>query len=124
MRLCFSPDGTTVAIAGQKHGTSTINLATGRTQRFPAPLSNSVAISRDNLLATDDLSEVLIWDLRKEHWSTQSSMAVSVLIRYQKTCWPVRIGILTRWEVPGDRHGLFLHAPGHKTIRPQSLASS
>ena len=65
MRLCFSPDGTTVAVAGQKHGTSTINLATGRTRRFPAPLSDSVAISRDNLLATDDLAEVLVWDLRR-----------------------------------------------------------
>ena len=78
MRLCFSPDGTTAAIAGQKHGTSTINLATERTQRFPASLSNSVAISRGNLLATDALTEVLVWDLGKDLEHARLDARVSV----------------------------------------------
>ena len=78
MRLCFSPDGTTVAVAGQKHGTSTINLATERTRRFPAPLSDSVAISRDNLLATDDLAEVLVWDLRRNLEHARLDARVSI----------------------------------------------
>ena len=78
MRLCFSPDGTTIAIAGQKHGTSTINLATGRTQRFPASLSNSVAISRDNLLATDASTEVLVWDLRRDREHARLDARVSI----------------------------------------------
>ena len=78
MRLCFSPDGTTVAIAGQKHGTSTINLATRRTQRFPAPRSNSVAMSHGNLLATDALTDVLVWDLRRDQQYARLDAVASI----------------------------------------------
>ena len=78
MRLCFSPDGTTLAIAGSQHGTSTINLATGRTQRFPMSRSQSVAISRDNLLAMDGFTDVLVWDLRKDQRLARLDARVSV----------------------------------------------
>ena len=70
MRVCFSPDGKTVAIAGARHGSTSINLASGHSTRYPQVSSTSVAISPDGrFLAMDGLSDVLVWDLRegREH---------------------------------------------------------
>ena len=65
IRLCFSPDGETVAIAGQRTGTTTFNLETGESQRFRIT-GNSVAIAPNGrLLAMDFRKQVAVWDLIK-----------------------------------------------------------
>ena len=65
-RICFSPDGTTVAISGGRLGATSLNLATGRSRRYPQ-ISNNVAISHDSrLLAMDGKAGILIWDLVKD----------------------------------------------------------
>ena len=78
IRLCFSLDGTTLAIAGQKHGASSINLATGKSRRYPQRC-NSVAISPDSqLLAMDGKTDVLIWNLRTNEQHARLDGEVSV----------------------------------------------
>ena len=64
MQVAFAPDGKTLAIAGQQTGATSLNIATGKTQRFHA-FGGSVAISPDGkMLAVDDWYEVLLWDLQ------------------------------------------------------------
>ena len=59
-------DGVTVAVADVTTGAGSLNLVTGKTQRFPA-FGTSVAISPDGrMLAMDDIYEVLLWDVRAE----------------------------------------------------------
>ena len=63
IRLCFSPDGKTVAIAGQQTGATTLNLESGQSRRYRVS-SNSVAISPNSqLLAMDFQQRVTVWDL-------------------------------------------------------------
>ena len=67
IRICFSPNNKTIAIAGQRTGTTSLNTVTGQTKRYPY-FSNSVAISHDNrLLAMDSVvnasEDVVVWDL-------------------------------------------------------------
>jgi WD40 repeat protein len=69
MQVAFAADRKTLAIAGQRTGSTSLNLATGKTQRFNA-FGSSVAISPDGrMLAMDDYYEVLLWDLQldREH---------------------------------------------------------
>ena len=78
-RVRFSPDGATLVIAGQRHGTTSINLATGQTSRYPQTSSNGIAISADGkLLAMDGTSDLLIWNLRKDQEQARLDSLVSV----------------------------------------------
>ncbi len=66
MRLCFSSDGKTIAIAGQANGCTTINLETGDSERYRY-FGSAVAISPDGrLLAAVNFTEVPVWDLSKD----------------------------------------------------------
>ena len=78
IRVCFSPDGKTVAIAGQRTATTSINLETGQTSRYPQPGSNSVAISPDGRLLAMDGYDMLVWDLRKDKEYARLDAKVSV----------------------------------------------
>ena len=80
MRLCFSTDGKTIAIAGQQTGCATINLETGDSERYRC-LGASVAISPDGrLLAADDFTtEVPVWDLSKNQPHTHSLLDGKVI---------------------------------------------
>ena len=69
MQVAFAADGKTLAIADQKVGAASLNLATSKTRRYSA-YGGSVAISPNGrILALDDFYDVLLWDLQldKEH---------------------------------------------------------
>ena len=79
MQLAFSTDGKTLAIADQKVGAASLNLATGKMRRYSA-FGNSVAISPNGrMLALDDWYEVLLWDLQldREHARLKSRVAAN-----------------------------------------------
>ena len=99
IRICFSPEGETLAIADRQHGTSSINLRTGQSQRYPDPTSNSVAIS-GGLLAMDSLTDVLTWDLRKDEQHTRLDARLSIA--------PLPTAVQPRGAVAFSPEGTFL----------------
>ena len=66
LRLAFTPDSEQLAIASEGAGVTTLSLSTGKTRRYRTWIGSSVAFSPAGLLAVDNASEVLLWDLESE----------------------------------------------------------
>ena len=66
LRVAFAPDSATIAVATEGAGAASLDLSTGKTRRYRTWIGSSAAVSPDGLLAVDDGSDVLLWNLRDD----------------------------------------------------------
>jgi WD40 repeat protein len=80
LRVAFAPDSKTIAVASEGAGATSLDLSTGKTRRYRTWIGSSVAVSPDGLLAVDDGSDVLLWNLRNDQLHNRLDGRVSGVI--------------------------------------------